>query len=133
MATAVLAAGSDGDMRPPLWPGRKSRAKRLVTGYRPFAALGDAHEHVCESGPPEWEFQPDRLRCSRIEISRSRCSPRFVVASRLKRAARVPRRREERQSMAGERPILIVDDDATLRETLVEQLEVEGEFSAAEA
>ena len=35
--------------------------------------------------------------------------------------------------MAGERPILIVDDDATLRETLVEQLEVDGEFTAAEA
>ncbi len=33
----------------------------------------------------------------------------------------------------GERPILIVDDDATLRETLVEQLEVDGEFTAAQA
>jgi DNA-binding response OmpR family regulator len=35
--------------------------------------------------------------------------------------------------MAGERPILIVDDDSTLRETLAEQLEVDGEFSATEA
>ncbi len=35
--------------------------------------------------------------------------------------------------MSGERPILIVDDDATLRETLVEQLEVDGEFAASEA
>ena len=35
--------------------------------------------------------------------------------------------------MPGERPILIVDDDATLRETLVEQLQVDGEFTAAEA
>jgi DNA-binding response OmpR family regulator len=35
--------------------------------------------------------------------------------------------------MSVERPILIVDDDATLRETLVEQLEVDGEFSAAQA
>jgi len=35
--------------------------------------------------------------------------------------------------MSVERPILIVDDDATLRETLVEQLEVDGEFAAAQA
>ncbi|HTW29213.1 MAG TPA: response regulator transcription factor [Acetobacteraceae bacterium] len=35
--------------------------------------------------------------------------------------------------MAGERPILIVDDDAALRETLAEQLHVDGEFSAVEA
>ena len=35
--------------------------------------------------------------------------------------------------MAGERPILIVDDDTVLRETLAEQLEVEGEFTATEA
>lgn len=36
-------------------------------------------------------------------------------------------------AMAGERPILIVDDDGTLRETLAEQLEVDGEFTASEA
>jgi DNA-binding response OmpR family regulator len=35
--------------------------------------------------------------------------------------------------MAGERPILIVDDDRALRETLAEQLAVDGEFVAAEA
>lgn len=35
--------------------------------------------------------------------------------------------------MAGERPILIVDDDAALRDMLREQLAVDGEFSAAEA
>ena len=35
--------------------------------------------------------------------------------------------------MPGERPILIIDDDNTLREMLVEQLEVDGEFAAAEA
>jgi DNA-binding response OmpR family regulator len=35
--------------------------------------------------------------------------------------------------MAGERPILIVDDDSQLRETLAEQLEVDGEFSVTEA
>ena len=35
--------------------------------------------------------------------------------------------------MSAERPILIVDDDATLRETLVEQLEIEGEFAASVA
>ena len=35
--------------------------------------------------------------------------------------------------MAGERPILIVDDDSALRETLAEQLEVDGEFVATEA
>ena len=35
--------------------------------------------------------------------------------------------------MAGERPILIVDDDLSLRETLVEQLQFDGEFSAEEA
>ena len=35
--------------------------------------------------------------------------------------------------MAGERPILIVDDDNALRATLVEQLEVDGEFQALEA
>ncbi len=35
--------------------------------------------------------------------------------------------------MAGERPVLIVDDDSTLRETLVEQLELDGEFAPAQA
>jgi len=35
--------------------------------------------------------------------------------------------------MAGERPILIVDDDDTLRATLVEQLQIESEFSVEEA
>jgi DNA-binding response OmpR family regulator len=35
--------------------------------------------------------------------------------------------------MAGERPILIVDDDQALRATLVEQLAVDGEFVASEA
>ena len=35
--------------------------------------------------------------------------------------------------MAGERPILIVDDDRALRVTLVEQLTMDGEFSAMEA
>jgi DNA-binding response OmpR family regulator len=35
--------------------------------------------------------------------------------------------------MAGERPILIVDDDAALRETLAEQLQLDGEFSIVEA
>ena len=35
--------------------------------------------------------------------------------------------------MASERPILIVDDDQALRATLVEQLAVDGEFTAVEA
>ncbi len=35
--------------------------------------------------------------------------------------------------MSGERPILIVDDDAALRSTLAEQLSFEGEFAASEA
>ena len=35
--------------------------------------------------------------------------------------------------MTGERPILIVDDDEALRATLVEQLSLEGEFTAIEA
>jgi DNA-binding response OmpR family regulator len=35
--------------------------------------------------------------------------------------------------MAGERPILIVDDDQALRERLVEQLSVDSEFSAHQA
>ena len=35
--------------------------------------------------------------------------------------------------MSAERPILVVDDDATLRETLVEQLQLEGEFAVTEA
>ncbi len=35
--------------------------------------------------------------------------------------------------MAGQRPILIVDDDRALRETLVEQLAVDGEFAPSEA
>jgi DNA-binding response OmpR family regulator len=35
--------------------------------------------------------------------------------------------------MAGERPILIVDDDRALRATLAEQLAVDGEFAATEA
>ena len=35
--------------------------------------------------------------------------------------------------MAGERPILIVDDDQALREVLTEQLAFDGEFTATEA
>ncbi len=35
--------------------------------------------------------------------------------------------------MAGPRPLLIVDDDAALRQTLAEQLSLDGEFSPAEA
>ena len=35
--------------------------------------------------------------------------------------------------MAGERPILIIDDDDALRATLVEQLQIESEFSVEEA
>jgi len=35
--------------------------------------------------------------------------------------------------MTGDRPILLVDDDDSLREMLVEQLVVDGEFSAVEA
>jgi DNA-binding response OmpR family regulator len=35
--------------------------------------------------------------------------------------------------MAGARPLLIVDDDAALRATLAEQLEVDGEFAPAQA
>ena len=35
--------------------------------------------------------------------------------------------------MAGERPILIVDDDRSLREELAAQLQVDGEFLAEEA
>jgi DNA-binding response OmpR family regulator len=35
--------------------------------------------------------------------------------------------------MAGARPILIVDDDQALRQALVEQLQVEGEFQVAQA
>ena len=35
--------------------------------------------------------------------------------------------------MSAERPVLIVDDDAALRETLVDQLAVDGEFAATEA
>src|SRR4028118_210281 len=35
--------------------------------------------------------------------------------------------------MASSRPLLIVDDDAALRQTLAEQLSLDGEFSPAEA
>ena len=35
--------------------------------------------------------------------------------------------------MTAERPILVVDDDATLREALLDQLQVDGEFAVAEA
>ncbi|MBO1359058.1 MULTISPECIES: response regulator transcription factor [Acetobacter] len=35
--------------------------------------------------------------------------------------------------MSGARPVLIVDDDQTLRQMLVEQLQVEGEFQPVEA
>lgn len=35
--------------------------------------------------------------------------------------------------MAGERPVLIIDDDEALRATLAEQLAVEGEFTAVSA
>ena len=35
--------------------------------------------------------------------------------------------------MAGPRPLLIVDDDAALRQTLAEQLSLDGEFSPGEA
>jgi DNA-binding response OmpR family regulator len=51
----------------------------------------------------------------------------------LARADRLGQAGNEDISMAGERPILIVDDDRTLRETLAEQLEIDGEFTASEA
>ena len=35
--------------------------------------------------------------------------------------------------MSGDRPILLVDDDASLRSMLIEQLAVDGEFTATEA
>ena len=35
--------------------------------------------------------------------------------------------------MSAERPILIVDDDGVLRETLADQLAVDGEFTAVAA
>ena len=35
--------------------------------------------------------------------------------------------------MSGGRPILLVDDDLSLRSTLTEQLTVDGEFTATEA
>ncbi|MEA2790854.1 MAG: hypothetical protein QOG73_3260 [Acetobacteraceae bacterium] len=35
--------------------------------------------------------------------------------------------------MSAERPVLIVDDDDALRETLIDQLAVDGEFAASEA
>ena len=35
--------------------------------------------------------------------------------------------------MTAERPILVVDDDATLREALLDQLQLDGEFAVAEA
>ncbi len=35
--------------------------------------------------------------------------------------------------MSADRPILIVDDDAVLRETLADQLAVDGEFTAVAA
>ena len=35
--------------------------------------------------------------------------------------------------MTAERPILVVDDDTTLREALLEQLQIDGEFAVAEA
>jgi len=35
--------------------------------------------------------------------------------------------------MSGDRPVLLVDDDASLRAMLVEQLAVDGEFAASEA
>ena len=35
--------------------------------------------------------------------------------------------------MAGERPILVIDDDDSLRATLVEQLQIESEFSVEQA
>ena len=48
----------------------------------------------------------------------------------LATAARSERRK---LGMAGERPILVVDDDLALCATLIEQLAVDGEFSAHQA
>src|SRR5215469_16772553 len=42
-------------------------------------------------------------------------------------------RGERNQIMSAERPILIVDDDPALRETLIEQFSMDGEFAAEEA
>jgi DNA-binding response OmpR family regulator len=58
-----------------------------------------------------------------------------ACASRLGagRADRPFGTKQKERQMAGERPILIVDDDQALRETLVEQLAVDGEFTASEA
>jgi DNA-binding response OmpR family regulator len=47
--------------------------------------------------------------------------------------ARVRKADWRERQMAGERPILIVDDDRSLREELAAQLQVDGEFLAEEA
>jgi DNA-binding response OmpR family regulator len=61
-----------------------------------------------------------------------------MLLSRMERtrtegADKLPVSAEMEYAMAVERPILIVDDDDALRATLIEQLEVDGEFTAVEA
>src|SRR5690242_20129416 len=47
--------------------------------------------------------------------------------------AGAPQRAKRWTDMSAERPILIVDDDGVLRETLADQLAVDGEFAAVAA
>src|SRR5487761_2148089 len=62
---------------------------------------------------------------------------RAMVANRRNLSPRgapsAPGRLQREPEMPAERPILIVDDDLDLRETLAEPLAVDGEFTASEA
>ena len=92
--------------------------------------------------------RPGSQKCERLRLpesqwqddegvgTRRREPLHVVIAATVRHGGRVSARSRARQSegntkMSAERPILIVDDDGVLRETLADQLAVDGEFTAS--
>jgi len=96
--------------------------------------LGHAHENVRRLRPGKSQWQDtvgvgfQGWNRTLWIFSRSRAC---VSASR--NGCDAPGSSEGNAKMSAERPILIVDDDEALRETLAGQLAVDGEFLATEA
>jgi DNA-binding response OmpR family regulator len=79
-------------------------------------------------GPRRNAFLPGTIR---FRCRRCGAPARSMTADTTPTLAAADRTRG--QTMAGERPILIVDDDRTLRDELAAQLQLDGEFVVQEA